>query len=194
QPAVLGSAIDISERLRTERALRDSEEKARALVDAIPDFILRLRGDGTILDLKAPKDADLSIRVSELLGKALLELAPETLAGATRYYLERTLQTAEVHSFEFQLPLREEMRDFEARVAVCGANEVLCIVRDVTERKRLEKQVQGICARERRRFGQDLHDGLGQFLAGIAMKAKILEDSLDRDASPHKGAAKKVVR
>ncbi|HEX9254597.1 MAG TPA: PAS domain S-box protein, partial [Candidatus Angelobacter sp.] len=90
QPAVLGSAIDITERLRTERALRDSEEKARALVDAIPDFILRLRRDGTILDFKAPKDMEWSIRPSELLGKALPGLAPETLAEASRYYLERT--------------------------------------------------------------------------------------------------------
>ena len=192
QPAVLGSALDITERLRTERALRDSEEKARALVDAIPDFILRLRGDGTILDFKAPKDVELPVSVSELLGKALVEVAPETLAAATRYYLQRTLQTAAVHSFEFQLPLRDEVRDFEARVAVCGPNEVLCIIRDVTERKRLEKQVLEISARERRRFGQDLHDGLGQFLAGIAMKAKILEDALD--SSPHKSAAKKLVR
>src|SRR5436190_7135668 len=75
QPAVLGSALDITERLNNVQALRESEEKTRALVDAIPDFIFRLRRDGTILDFKAPKDAYLSIRVSELLGKTLLELA-----------------------------------------------------------------------------------------------------------------------
>ena len=194
QPAVLGSALDITERLRTERALRESEEKTRALVDAIPDYILRLRADGAILDFKAPKNAELSISSSELSGKALQKLAPQTLAKATRHYLEQTLQTGEVHSFEFQLPLGEEARDFEARVAVCGPDEVLCIVRDVAERKRLERQVLEISARERCRFGQDLHDGLGQFLAGIAMKAKILEDALDRDDSPHKAAAKKLVR
>src|SRR6266699_1110204 len=159
QPAVLGSAFDITERLRSEWALRESEEKARALVDAIPDFILRVRGDGTILDFKAPKDADLPSSVGELPGKALIELAPEALARATQYYLERTLQTGEVLSFEFQLPIREEPRDYEARVALCGPDAVLCIVRDVTRRKRLEKQVLEISARERRRFGQALHDG-----------------------------------
>ena len=194
QPAVLGSALDITERLRIERALRESEEKTRALVDAIPDFILRLRGDGTILDFKAPKDADLSISVSELLGKVVLELAPQTLAEPTRYYLERTLQTGEVHSFEFQFPLREQVRDFEARVTVCGENEVLAIVRDVTERKRLEEEVLEISARERRRIGDNLHDGLGQYLAGIAVKARILEDDLAAQSSPHRPAAKKLVR
>ena len=193
-PAVLGSAFDITERLRSEWALRESEEKTRALVDAIPDFIFRLRGDGTILDFKPPKDVDLSIRVSELLGKALLGLASATLAESRQYYLERTLQTGEVHCFDFQFPLGEQVRDFEARVTVCGANEVMAIVRDVTERKRLEEEVLEISARERRRIGDDLHDGLGQYLAGIAVKAKILEDDLAAAAPSHKPKAEKLVR
>jgi PAS domain S-box-containing protein len=194
QPAVLGSALDITERLRTEQALRESEQKTRALVDAIPDFIFRLRGDGTILDFKAPKEAHLSISSSALLGKVLLELAPETLAEPTRYYLERTLQTGEVHYFDFQFPLGSQVRDFEARVTVCGANEVMAIVRDVTEHKRLEEEVLEISARERRRIGDDLHDGLGQYLAGIAVKAKILADDLAVVSSPHKPKAEKLVR
>ena len=194
QPAVLGSAFDITERLRSEQALRESEEKTRALVDAIPDFIFRLRGDGTLLDFKAPKDTDLSTRVSQLLGKALLDLAPETLAEPTRYYMERTLQTGEVHSFDFQFPLGEQVRDFEARVTVCGENEIMAIVRDVTKRKRLEEEVLEISARERRSIGDDLHDGLGQYLAGIAVKAKILEEDLAAAASPHKPKAEKLVR
>ncbi len=176
-PAVLGSAFDITERLRSEWALRESEEKTRALVDAIPDFIFRLRGDGTILDFKPPKDVDLSIR-----------------AESTKYYLERTLQTGEVHCFDFQFPLGEQVRDFEARVTVCGANEVMAIVRDVTERKRLEEEVLEISARERRRIGDDLHDGLGQYLAAIAVKAKLLEDDLAAAASSHKPKAEKLVR
>jgi PAS domain S-box-containing protein len=194
KPAVLGSALDITERLRTEWALRESEEKTRALVYAIPDFIFRLRGDGTILDFKAPKDASLSIRVSELLGKTLLELAPRTLAEPTRYYVERTLQTGEVHSFDFRFPLSGQVRDFEARVAVCGTNEVMAIVRDVTERKRLEEEVLEISARERRRIGDDLHDGLGQHLAGIAVKAKILAEDLAAVSSPHKSKAEKLLQ
>jgi len=194
QPAVLGSALDITERLRTEWALRESEAKTRALVDAIPDFIFRLRGDGTLLDFKAPKDTNLSICASQLLGKALLELAPETVAESTRYFMERTLRTGEVHSFDFQFPLGEQVRDFEARVTVCGANEVMAIVRDVTERKRLEEEVLEISARERRRIGDDLHDGLGQYLAGIAVKAKILEEDLAAASSTHRPKAEKLVR
>src|SRR5438093_8537326 len=70
----------------------------------------------------------------------------------------------------------------------------MAIVRDVTERKRLEEEVLEISARERRRIGHDLHDGLGQYLAGIAVKAKILEEDLAAVSYPHRPAARKLVR
>ncbi len=48
----------------------------------------------------------------------------------------------------------------------------------MTERKRLEKAILDISAREQRRIGQDLHDGLGQHLTGIAFMSKVLEQKL----------------
>ena len=49
---------------------------------------------------------------------------------------------------------------------------------DITERKHLEKAILDICARAQRRIGQDLHDGLGQHLTGIAFMAKVHEARL----------------
>ena len=49
---------------------------------------------------------------------------------------------------------------------------------DITERKRLETALLEISGREQRRIGQDLHDGLGQHLTGIAFMSKVLEQQL----------------
>ncbi len=54
------------------------------------------------------------------------------------------------------------------------------IVRDLTDRKRLERQILEISDREQRRIGQDLHDGLGQQLAGIGFLSKSLEQRLTK--------------
>jgi signal transduction histidine kinase len=54
----------------------------------------------------------------------------------------------------------------------------LSILRDVTERRALEHEIQEISEREQRRLGQDLHDGLGQSMTGIAFLAKVLEQKL----------------
>ncbi|MFO1475386.1 MAG: response regulator [Verrucomicrobiota bacterium] len=51
----------------------------------------------------------------------------------------------------------------------------LVILRDITDRKRLEKEILEISDREQRRLGQDLHDGLCQQLAGIELMSQVLE-------------------
>lgn len=66
------------------------------------------------------------------------------------------------------------------------------IAEDVTERKRLEKELLEISASERRRMGHELHDGLGQYLAGIAFRAKALEQTLAREASRHTSRAREL--
>jgi len=67
------------------------------------------------------------------------------------------------------------------------------ITRDITLRKRLEEKLLEISADERRRLGHDLHDGLGQFLLGIALKTKILEETLTKGKSAEAWRAKEVV-
>jgi signal transduction histidine kinase len=65
---------------------------------------------------------------------------------------------------------------------------------DITERKQLEKAILEISAREQRRIGQDLHDGLGQHLTGIAFMAKVHEARLAETNSQETDAAAKIVR
>ena len=81
-------------------------------------------------------------------------------------WLVRALETNKTQTFEFQSAVGGENREFEARVAVSGCDELLAIVRDVSEQKALERQLLEISEREQRRIGHDLHDGLGQYLAG----------------------------
>ena len=65
---------------------------------------------------------------------------------------------------------------------------------DITERKHLEKAILDISAREQRRIGQDLHDGLGQHLTGIAFMAKVHEAKLAEQNRPETEDAAKIVK
>ena len=64
---------------------------------------------------------------------------------------------------------------------------------DITERKRLEQAVLDISVREQRRIGQDLHDGLGQHLTGIAFMSKVQEQKLAEKGLPDAVEAAKIV-
>jgi signal transduction histidine kinase len=66
-------------------------------------------------------------------------------------------------------------------------------IRDITERKRLEKTILEISSREQRRIGQDLHDGLGQHLTGIAFMSKVQEQKLLEKNLPEAVEAAKIV-
>lgn len=63
---------------------------------------------------------------------------------------------------------------------------------DITERKRLEREIQEVSEQEKRRIGQDLHDGLGQYLTGIAFMAKVLQQKLATKRLPEAGDAGKI--
>src|SRR6202035_4980113 len=65
---------------------------------------------------------------------------------------------------------------------------------DITERKELERAVLAIGTREQRRIGQDLHDGLGQRLTGIAFMGKVLEQRLAEASLPEATEAARIVQ
>jgi PAS domain S-box-containing protein len=65
---------------------------------------------------------------------------------------------------------------------------------DITERKGLEEAILNISATEQRRIAQDLHDGLGQHLTGIAFMSKVLEEKLSDKSLPEAAEAAKIVK
>ncbi len=120
-------------------ALRRSEAKNRALLEGIPDLIFELSKDGTYLDLKPAKDIALLLPSNELLGKTLYDVHQPEVARQSMECIARALQTGEPQTLEYQLLQQGENHAYEARIVVSGEEEVLAIVRDVTDRKKAEE-------------------------------------------------------
>jgi len=75
-----------------------------------------------------------------------------------------------------------------------GPAHVVTTGLDITERKRMELALLEISGREQRKIGQDLHDGLGQHLTGIAFMSKVLEQQLADQGAAQAPHAAKIVR
>ena len=154
-------------------------QRYRAFLGTLSDLLFVIRKDGRIAEFQLPEDYDYSLAASELVGKSLRELLPSQLAQQAVYYLEKALRTGQPQILMGQLSVVGKPREFQARFMVCGNGEALALVRDVTDRKQLEKELVEISHREQTRIGQDLHDGLGQHLTGITFLTRALETKLN---------------
>jgi PAS domain S-box-containing protein len=132
-----GLVMDITTHKLTEENLRASEGRYKAILDAIPDLMFRISGDGQYLDFKGD-GANITIPREEIVGKSLWDLLPNNVARDSYAAIRRTLASRSLQTCEYQLPTALGMRDYEARLVVSGKAEVLAIVRDITENKQSE--------------------------------------------------------
>lgn len=140
QKARVAGIRDITDRKQAEDALRQSEARNCAFLHAIPDLIFRFSRDGVYLDCHAEIVSDLLAPASELIGKKLQNIIPNAIAKLLLQSMEQALATGVTQTVEYELPIHGNWRYWEARLVVCGEDEVLAIVRDLTQRKRAEEE------------------------------------------------------
>src|SRR5215207_4768850 len=130
-----GTQLDITALKNTEDALRLSEARTRALLDAIPDMIFEIKHDGTVMQFISSLISTPLLPPEQFLGKKIVDILPSSVASQTAFAIERVLESGHVHAFEYQLLQENENRTFEARITPLSADTVLAIVRDVSLQK-----------------------------------------------------------
>ncbi len=186
QQYVWSVVTDITERLRAEQALRDSEAQTRALLEAIPDMMLRYNRQGVLVGYKPSKLMAPLMPPEEFLGKSVHEVLPGFLADLINKAIEATLKTGEVQKIEYDLLMPDGQHSYEARLTECGSDQILCIVRDISDRRVAEARLQALLQEYQaqneklQRAYQELQEtqmqlvqaekmsSLGQLVAGIA--------------------------
>jgi len=139
QRAILSINCDVTGRRQAEKKIRRSEARNNAILDASPDLMFLLDRAGEFLDYKAGgNEARLYVPTEGIVGRKVGDLMPAEIAETALHLIARALDTGELQVHEYRLSMQDGPRDFEARLVKSGTNEVLCIVRDVTERKRTE--------------------------------------------------------
>ena len=105
-------------------------------------------------------------------------IIPVLEAGYTNLYARDLTEHKEAEQEIRELNKKLKQRVIKRTDSLARANRQL--VQEIEERKRLERELLDIIERERMRIGQELHDGLGQQLTGIALMSKVLQHKLAR--------------
>jgi diguanylate cyclase (GGDEF)-like protein/PAS domain S-box-containing protein len=128
--------------LRASKTLDElikSESKNAALLNAMPDTMLRVSKDGTVLEFRGSSDAIPPVPSTGREGDKVYELMPAQAAGQVMHYVREVLRTGEMHVFECEQFVKGTPFQWEARIVKSGDFETLVILRNITERKLTEK-------------------------------------------------------
>ncbi len=157
---------------------RQSERRLRAIVDAIPDRMVRFDRDGDYLPdaAAAVDDADVAQDAMAPSGRQLHQAMFAVAGDRALQATADALDTGRLQAFDFTLDLPAGPRELEARVSPSGPDEVTAIVRDFTDVRAVEAEVRRSRTRiveatdeERRRLERDLHDGAQQRLVSVSL-------------------------
>lgn len=171
---------DITERKRAEVALREREERLRTILNTAADAIVTIDQRGIINSVNPATEQMFGFSQRELVGQNVKLLMPPPYCDEHDGYIARYLATGEARIIGIGREMVGRHKDgstFPIDLAVNGVDNLglfTGVIRDIRQRKLLEREIIEISTLEQQRIGQDIHDGLGQQLTGISMLAKSL--------------------
>lgn len=195
--ATVGSQLGrVFERVDATAALREREERFRALVDNVSDAVVVIDADSTIVFANRALRETLGYEPDELVGSRLTELMPERfrgrhLTGVSRY-VERGERTLEWQGLEFpglhrngsEVPLEISFGEYDQR----GRHYFIGIMRDVSDRVRAEEERERALKSRRRLlrgFAHDIKNPIGAADGALALLADELSGGLSDRQHEH---------
>jgi two-component system CheB/CheR fusion protein len=179
----------IRQKLQAEAALK---ERYEALFENANDIVYTHDLNGRLTSMNQAGERLFQQRRELILTRNFVDLVVAEQRGSAQQWLDQVLKRNAPPTVEWDfIALSGQRLKLEISTRLIESNghpvEVEGIARDITERKRLERELLEISTREQRRIGHDLHDGICQQLVGIAYLTETLADRLQE-----KGAGESV--
>lgn len=128
---------EIKKRLVIEAELRKSEASNRSILEAMPDNILHITGDGVIQDARLEHDGLLDF----VIGRNIVDTISEAHIPSVRAKISDALGFDKPQRLEIMTSNGVEVSHHEFRFVKSGLNELLVIIRNVTSRKIYEEKL-----------------------------------------------------
>ncbi|MGP0054331.1 MAG: PAS domain S-box protein [Steroidobacteraceae bacterium] len=187
ETVLLGITSDITERRRLETKLVSEATRNRLFLRTASDGVHILNSTGHIVDVSESFCKMLGYEREEVIGmypsqwdaQLTSEEVHATFAALKNGELKRfnTLHRRKDGS-TFPVEIHTERFDIEGEIYE------YCSSRDMTDQRRLERALLEATSNEQHKLGRDVHDGLGQELAGISMIASAIATSLSKAGRP----------
>lgn len=127
---------DLTLQKQAELALQQNERQTQAILQAIPDLMFRVSADGRYLGyIRTNQVIDLLPVGEDPIGRHISDFMPPEIAQRQLDSIQQALQTGKTQVYEQQMTIQGRIQYEEVRVVVSHPNEVLFIIRDITEQQ-----------------------------------------------------------
>ncbi len=137
-------AVSVTSRIQVSRQtkqLKESESHYRSLFVNNPDHVLWLTPEGDLLDYHPSSGETLIQNWATPIDQQVFKDLPDDLQQKFLGIIKKTISSHEVQLFEFELPVYGEMRNYESRFIACENDKVIAFVRNITDRKKADKEL-----------------------------------------------------
>jgi PAS domain S-box-containing protein len=178
---------DVTDRKEAEARLRDSEARMQAILNTATDAIITMDIHGIMQSVNPASARMFGYAPAEMVGQNVGLIMPSPYREEHDGYLRQYLQTGNKHIIGASRELYARRKDgsiFPMHLTVSeieGRKLFTGILRDMTEYKRLERDVLEAASLEQRRIGQDLHDTVAQELTALNLLAQDSTETLETD-------------
>ncbi|MBE7411694.1 MAG: PAS domain S-box protein [Leptospiraceae bacterium] len=115
------------------------EKRSQAMLEAIPDLVFRLNSQGVFLDYKAD-EKELFHQANSIIGKSFQDTMPQNIVTLVDKVMKKVFSTQSLETFEYELDIPKlGVQQYEARIIPVALDEVIVIVRNVTDKHKIAK-------------------------------------------------------
>lgn len=190
--AIIGSACNIQKQKKLELSLEESEARAKAILDNTVEAIITINTEGIIQNFNKKAEQIFGYSQEEIVGENVKILVPSPHRSNHDQYIASYMETGEkkiIGTGREERAVRKDGTVFPIELSVSevswNGNKIFTgIIRDISQRRKLENKILTIGEEERRRIGKDLHDGLGQMLTGIGLISRNVVRKLEANGLP----------
>ncbi len=191
--------VDITERRRALQELRESEERLRAILNTVVDAVITIDKRGIIINVNPATERMFGYTVTEMIGQNVKMLMPSPYREEHDGYIRNYHSTGQAKIIGIGREVKGQRKNgaiFPIELAVSEVAHLQLftgVIRDLSERRMLEKEILNVSEKERAAIGQDLHDDLGQQLAGLWLLGDALRSNLAAQGSPEVAHADEII-
>jgi len=189
---------DITERRRAITLLHEREELLRSILNTVGDAVVTIDERGLIINVNPATERMFGYTEAEMIGRNVKMLMPSPYREEHDGYLRAYRRTGQARIIGIGREAQARRKDgsvFPVELAVSQVDHMRIftgVIRDITTRRELEKEILDVSESERAAIGDDLHDDLGQQLAGLWCMSQVLHDNLKKREVPEAAEAARI--